>query len=270
MKFTVLTVALAFFWFLCPTVAGPPDTLTNSNVPPTELTVKTEIEYFPRNVVTGPKAWAVACCALLVETNRGWHDTLPIKPINSSSVQTRKESLDEWWGIKNKADLTRILCWLETDGHRAQFQKLGRQLQTLNFVEFTLLLRKTTDRDRLNELRIAREYYPKLGKKSLVGWDFCRAIFLCRAAYECGYISENEAWYHIMVYAQYLQQTFDSWEDLGRNYIIGRQFWSSKRTHENGSDFNDIYMRLLETPSSPWNTLDWNMDLLNSEARDEK
>jgi hypothetical protein len=270
MKFIALAIVFSISWFSCYTLATQPITPTDPNILSDTLNIKSESEYFPRQIVTGPKAWAAACCALLTERNRGWHDTLSIHPLNAFSIQNRKDGLDEWWGIKNKDDLTRILYWLETSGHRSQFQKLGRQIEKLNFAEFSNMLQKTTDKERQNELRIVHQYYKKLGKKSLVGWDFERAIFLCRAGYECGYISENEAWYRIMNYAQLLQQTFDSWEDLGRNYLIGREFWSYKHTSETGDEFNDTLMRLLEMPSSPWNTLDWNMDILNGEANDDE
>jgi hypothetical protein len=262
----ILLSPLSMFTIFAEQNAAPAD--PNTSI--AESNKMCETDYFPRNIVTGPKAWAVACCALLVEYNRGWHDILPTQPIKPSSVQSLKRSLDKWWGINNKADLMRNLYLLEIGGHRAHFQKLGRQLQNLNADEFSQLLQKTKDQEHLNELCIAREYYPKFGKKSLVGWDFERAIYLCRAGYECGYISENEAWYRIMNYAQYLQQTFDSWEDLGRNYIIGRKFWSYKYTLDSGQYFDDTFILLTEAPSSPWNTLDWNMDLLNSEASDDK
>jgi hypothetical protein len=264
-KAFLIAAALLFLPVLCVFAGKAQPLADNLTVSQPNLSEK---DYFPHKVVTGPKAWGVACSALLVEYNWGWHDSLTTRP--RALVGQLKETLKESWDIENNADLMRNLYWLESRGHRASFQKLGREIQKLSFDEFAKMLKNTTDKDRFNELQVAREYYPKLGKKSLVGWDFARAIFLCRTGYECGYISENEAWYRIMNYAQYLQQTFDSWEDLGRNYIIGRKFWSYQRTQASGGDFEDAFKILTETPSSPWKKLDWNMDLLNDEASDDK
>ena len=75
------------------------------------------------------------------------------------------------------------------------------------------------------------------------------------------YLGEEEAWERIMPVARMLQKTFDSWEDLGRNYIIGRQFWSYEETQKNGYVFVDAYQRLLDMPSSPWNKYPWNMNM---------
>lgn len=255
MRYVYLTMILLSPLFIFSASAGQSDP-NNPSAEPNSIN-----DYFPREIVTGPKAWALACCALLIEYNQGWHDTLAIQPQNPSTIQSQKDGLKKWWEIKNRADLLENLKWLESGGHRANFEKLGRWLHTIPFSGYFKMLEETTDKERLYELQIAYEYYPRLGKKSIIGWDFARAIYLCRAGYECGYISENEAWSRIIRYARYLQQTFDSWEDLGKNYIIGRKFWSYGHTLKTGQEFDDSFIVLTETPSSPWNTLPWNMNL---------
>ena len=64
-----------------------------------------------------------------------------------------------------------------------------------------------------------------------------------------------------MPVAKMLQETFDSWEDLGRNYIIGRQFWSYKETKKGNYRYEDALQRLLDMQSSPWNKYSWDIDL---------
>jgi hypothetical protein len=123
------------------------------------------------------------------------------------------------------------------------------------------LERYSSDEQRLQEIRIVKQYYKELGDKSILGWDYGRDICLCRWAYHAGYISEQEAWKRIMAVANILQDEFDSWEDLGRNYLIGRQFWSYSETKEQGHVFEDAYQRLVDMRSSPWNRYAWDMDL---------
>jgi hypothetical protein len=64
-----------------------------------------------------------------------------------------------------------------------------------------------------------------------------------------------------MPVAQKLQNTFDSWEDIGCNYLIGRQYWSYKESMEDGNRCEDAVQRLVDIPSSPWNKYPWKMDL---------
>lgn len=60
---------------------------------------------------------------------------------------------------------------------------------------------------------------------------------------------------HIMPAAQRLQQTFNSWQDLQTNYLIGREFWSLKQTKKCGAKFQTIFKQLSEDPSSPCSPL---------------
>ena len=69
-----------------------------------------------------------------------------------------------------------------------------------------------------------------------------------------------------MPVARFIQNKFDSWEDLGQNYLIGRQYWSHEDTKLWGYQFEDAYLRLFDMPSSPWNKLPWNMDLTKEQT----
>ena len=110
------------------------------------------------------------------------------------------------------------------------------------------------------KIKCIKDFF-KLGKKSLVGWDMIRYIHLCRWGALAGYMSEEEAWNRIKPVAQKLQKTFDSWEDLGDNYLIGRRFWNKKVSLEGASEFQKIVDWLKTNKDSPWVKVDWNTDL---------
>jgi hypothetical protein len=111
------------------------------------------------------------------------------------------------------------------------------------------------------QILFAEKLHEKVGDKSILTWDYGRLIFLCRWGYMCGYITEEEAWTIIIEIARMLQKQFDSWEDLGQNYIIGRQFWFYEEMQKEGYKFEDAFQRLVDMPSSPWNMYPWDMDL---------
>jgi len=115
--------------------------------------------------------------------------------------------------------------------------------------------------DAVQGLTIARTYYAALGKKSLLGWDYARYVSLCRWGYMAGYFTETEAWEKIMPVAGMLQATFDSWTDLGKNYLIGRKFWSRAETKESGERIEAAYEKLISDTESPWNKLAWSLNL---------
>jgi hypothetical protein len=208
------------------------------------------------------KAWALGASAVLIERNWGRHNYLSPHPINPRNIEKWKKSLKNWWGVESRDDLLESLDWAMEKGHRVSFEKWGKYLKELNDEQYQQLLQEyANDNERLQEIRIVKKYYDKLGSKSLMGWDMSRYICLCRWGYFVGYLSEQEAWEKIMPVARMLQKTFDSWDDLGQNYLIGRQYWSYKYTLEEGDIFDDAYQRLVDMKSSPWNLYPWNLDL---------
>ena len=211
--------------------------------------------------------WALGCAAVLTERNHDSHTLLGGRQPSEDSRVAKKRLLSEWWGIDNREDFFETLRWMDEGGHRAIFEKVGALVTLMTERQYRALLTDESNPEALNKLRVARRYYKELGPKSLYGWDYSRAICLCRWAYFVGYINEKEAWERIMPMATLLQEKFDSWEDLGRNYLIGRQFWSPEQMEKDGWCYEDAVQRLLDMKSSPWNRYLWELKLKNGEDK---
>jgi hypothetical protein len=207
------------------------------------------------------KGWALGCAAVLTERNHHGHTSLAGRDLTEKAKEETRVLLADWWGVSNRADLLKTLAWLEEEGHRADFETMGMLMTQLTQDEYEGLLAAEDKPEAISKMEIARTYYPILGAKSLYGWDYSRAICLCRWAYAAGYITEQEAWTRIMPIARSLQEKFDSWEDFGNNFLIGRQFWSHEQTTENGWQCEDAVQRLLDMRDSPWNQYPWDLDL---------
>lgn len=216
------------------------------------------------------KAWALGCAAVLTERNHDSHNLLGGCGVNKRNIKKKKGLLSGSWGINNREDLLDTLRTLDKAGHRKSFEEWGKCIESLSEEEYQKLLdNHKGNQEELQDIMIVKKYYEELGEKSLFGWDYGRYISLCRWGYVVGYISEEEAWAKIVPVAGMLQEKFDSWEDLGRNYLIGRQFWSYKMTKKNGYLYEDAYQRLFDMPSSPWNKYPWDMDLTDAETVSE-
>lgn len=209
-----------------------------------------------------PHAWALATSAILFERNNMRHDCLGGCSPTQETVANWKQVLSQWWGINSKEDLLNSLNWIENGGHRENFEKLGAYVASLDEQQLSELSTKVqNDEEARNQLDIVKRYYGKLGAKSILGWDYCRYIALCRWGYLIGYLTEQEAWDRIMPVAAMLQRNFTSWKDLGENFLVGRQFWSYEQTQSEGQRYRNIYKKLLTTSSSPWKVNPWGMKL---------
>ncbi len=215
-----------------------------------------------QSAITGPKAWALGCSAILTERNHHRHDLLAEGEVNWKNIPRTRSLIDEWWGIKTRADLLGDLTWLNEGGHRKSFELAGIYAVGLSEDQYQKLLEQLKDKEQTcHKYRIAREHYAQLRAKSIAAWDYARFINLCRWGVMAGYISEQEAWQLIMPTARTIQKSFNSWEDMGQNYLIGRKFWAYGQNKGQEYLNYDAFQRLLDMRSSPWNSYDWNMDL---------
>ena len=223
------------------------------------------------SLTAAQKTWALATSAVLTERNRQRHDVLGGDERTEKNIRERKRTLSEWWDINSRVDLFAVLKWLEEGGHRQHFEELGAFVESLSPEQYRQLKLKTSlNPEAARQLVVVEKHYRKLGKKSLMGWDYGRYVWLCRSGYVAGYLTEEEAWERIIYAARTLQGSFDSWKDLGENYLIGREFWSLNQTKESERLFRDAYFRLLNDPASVWNRHAWETSLNTSSAKPVK
>lgn len=208
------------------------------------------------------KLWALATCAVLTESNNRRHDLLGGCERTPEEIKVWQDSLSKWWGDNNRADLLETLNWIEEGGHRQEFDEMARTLSNATPVQFAKIKAQVPGNPALsNKVAIVMKYKSEFGAKSIIAWDYDRYVSLCGWGYIAGYLSEDEAWRRVMPVARLLQKTFTSWEDLGNNHVVGREFWSLKHTQERGDRTRQCLAKLLSDPSSPWVKIRWDLDL---------
>ena len=200
------------------------------------------------------KRWAMAANAVFSELHQDTDiDSLAITD-DPKVIEIAKGDLSGSWDIVDKKSFYSTLQWLDTKGHRFEFDTIAQALKS--GTNENDLSRKYGDK----KVLVTKEYYKELGSKSILGWDYLRYIQLCRCAYTVGYITENEAWDLILPAAKKLHAAFDSWRDLADNYIIGRTFWDYDQCKKRGKDMTTTLLRLATDPTSPWNRYSWDID----------
>ncbi|MCX7009667.1 MAG: DUF1266 domain-containing protein [Kiritimatiellaeota bacterium] len=208
------------------------------------------------------KKWALATCGILTESNQGRHDLLGSFTANQANKEAELKLLARWWSVQSREDLLRTFTWIETGGHRRGFDELAKVLSKASPTQLKDIQRLVaSDNDRSNEVAIVLKYKDEFGTKSIAAWDYDRYVALCGWGFLAGYLSEDEAWQRIMPVARLLQKTFSSWEELGRNHVVGREFWSWEQMQDRGNLTLQSYKKLLTEPSSPWVKLKWDLDL---------
>jgi hypothetical protein len=209
-----------------------------------------------------PHAWALATTAITFEFNGGRHDSLAGAAFTKESLEDGQTLLSDWWGVHSRDDLLQTLAWLQFEGHRSEFDELGRGVDAMSKAQFLRAkIALKADREELHRLEMARRYHHAFGARSILAWDLVRYVSICRWGYLAGYLSDQEAWDHIMSAALRLQQTFRSWKELENNFLTGREFWSLSQTKKTGDKFRAIADRFIHESNSPWNQNPWNLRL---------
>jgi hypothetical protein len=209
-----------------------------------------------------PRAWALATSALLGRINGEDETLLGGYEPTAKSIAGTQQFLANSYNVNNREDLLAALEWVDAVGHRRTWEDLDSYLAGLSEDELQQVQDEVAgDYQTQHQVEMVLQYAPTLGSKSLVGWDYCRYVSLCRWGYQCGYITEDEAWDLIMPVAKKLQATFSSWEELGANYLLGREFWSQQEMLNTGTGIREAYQYLLTSPNSPWILNPWDMDL---------
>jgi hypothetical protein len=79
-----------------------------------------------------PHACALATTAIIFEYNGHRHDLLSGTVATAGGQESGKHLLSEAWSVNNHDELLGMLSWLQFQGHRSEFDELGRRVDALD------------------------------------------------------------------------------------------------------------------------------------------
>ncbi|MEO8702688.1 MAG: DUF1266 domain-containing protein [Kofleriaceae bacterium] len=179
--------------------------------------------------------WALAPCAILTRYNLDDPCVLGGMSPGDEVAEESRELLAEHWQIRNTERARWSLARLFDRGHRAQFTAI-----------------RTTATGTRAQRRFVKQHAGELGERSLIAWDLGRVAFVAGKAHLAGYLDEAEAWTACFEAARILQRSLASWEQLGREYLLGREFFFGVAD----ASYHHVYRALVLEREGAW-TLPW-------------
>jgi hypothetical protein len=175
------------------------------------------------------------------------------------------------WGITTREELLAMMDGLEKGGHAASFKEIQGIVHDISSTKNESEARAMLIRNyNWNQVKIDRLTYvisnwDQYKDRTIKAWDLGRNISLCRWGYNVGFLTEAEAWKRIFHYASLIQPLYDSWEEYGYDYFMGRVFWASSNGEEESyfTRTEPIYKKLI---NSYWGWFDWHIDLDQDET----
>lgn len=210
-----------------------------------------EIEDNTTVEMTDTVRWFNASYAVLTEVN-GWdYNRFAGLPANEENMESQKASLDEWWGVTDRATADETLDWILTEGHRVDFVETMQMLESDGLGQMAAeeranyILQNYQNMDSATSEFYAKMYalYEEKGVTAIDGWDYCRAMNLLSFYYLAGYYTEQEALDKSLEIAQTMQTLFDSWDDLMESYLDGYEYWAEESSDERRAIYEDLKTR---------------------------
>lgn len=179
---------------------------------------------------------------------------------------TLRDNVFDSYGIKSKDTAIKELGWLLNEGHRGYFEILKRdfssampkppedgEIDWMEIIDATRLPEyKSNLKDSIEPL-VNGKYIRKpkdLASMSILAWDMGRLITVARICYDCGYITEEEAWELIEEAYALCKDRYSDWKELASGYVTGRCMWSGFTTMAAG--VMGLTHDLLTHQDSPW------------------
>ena len=215
--------------------------------------------------LTKAQAWAIALTGIMTEIHNTSHNSLNPTAMNQRWKNNWLTTLSRDWGITTREELLEMLDSMENDGHAASFLEIKDIIYEISGAgsesEVTAILKKYEwNQAKYNRFIYVINNWDKYYNLTLKAWDLGRNINLCRWGYTVGFITEDEAWEKIFHNAKLIQPLYNSWEEYGYDYFMGRVFWASGfgEEEEYFAVTEPVYNQLLK---SYWGLLDWRVDL---------
>ncbi|MCL2208890.1 MAG: DUF1266 domain-containing protein [Treponema sp.] len=215
--------------------------------------------------LTKEQFWAISLTGIMTERNNSSRNTLNVDEITDKSIYNWLDILGRDWDIYSREDLLNTLENVENNGHASALRDIKTFIEDLtkqgrNFTMFDIYNRYQFSQRYYNYLKFTVSNWDIFGSRTILAWDLGRNISLCRWGYQVGFLTEEEAWEKIMYYAKKLQLFYNSWEEYGHDYYMGRIFWASGFGDEirYALETDPIYKKLL---TAFWNKINWYTNL---------
>lgn len=174
-------------------------------------------------------------------------------------------SLNDLWNISTSEQAQSTLGWLLMQGHRATWPHvlaIVRQHAMADWTASVYSLGAQVDRDQLqSHLDHLAETLPQLQEwgvlssqadlgRGIVAWDMGRAVHVARLCFDCGLVTEAQAWEVIAYAAATTARELTSWDEVAKSTLIGLAMWAGPGEMLN--NMKTISDACLNDADSPW------------------
>lgn len=184
---------------------------------------------------------------------------------NVDSIESRidadsfREQLKSWWDITDKDSTFDIVNWLLHEGHHDDADDALAKLHEKGLENIS---GQDEENSKMEDVCLIVEHMleeryctPENIPSTAIAWDLVRLVNLARWAYLCGYVNQKEMWEIMQIAVNTAKDTFNSWNEYGLSFILGRGVWHGDT--DDCDTAQEIITTLLSKDESPWKQIQW-------------
>lgn len=220
-------------------------------------------------ILSNEKLRAISVGAILAEVNSDYCDSL--KTTSVSAVKTIAGILKRDWGISSASEAAMVLEHLKTlqsSSYIGLILKHAPECILAQEIKSIGQILELADIEILDENKLVRyannlkEVIGMLKKQGFVSdiselvhmkaeaWDMGRMVNVARYCYDCGYLTEEQAWNYIFYAYEKSAACYQDWSEFAKAYVIVRAIWGGENL--NLTVAMDTALELQKNPESPW------------------
>jgi hypothetical protein len=198
--------------------------------------------------LSAAQRWTLATTAIVTRYFEHSHELLGGMQPGAASAAEAKDALADPWGVSKRSELQEMLKHLANPGVDERLRDLGAAIAAGT-------ARPTNDVS-AEDIEYVRAFGAPMVERARIADYLCRLVYLAGLGFLAEHLSESEAWGYALSAAHRLQQTFQSWEDLGASYLMGLTWRRGK-----DEDLMESYGELMADTSGPWHLNPWAVEL---------
>lgn len=156
------------------------------------------------------------------------------------------------WNIENAEGLKEALEWFVSGGMRKEFAELSVTLSVLKAEQRARYIEQTSDPVRRHKLSVADQYLGRLPAGGIAAYDCSWGVFICCAARQRVYLTEQEKWDYIGRFVGLAKENYSEWKDYMAGFAAGAAYSFGQKRGSYISDNQAVFAKLLRSRYSPF------------------
>ncbi|MCT4638986.1 MAG: DUF1266 domain-containing protein [Bacteroidales bacterium] len=195
---------------------------------------------------------------------------------NDDDAYLIADTIKNQWDVYDHDSAIHTLDWLKNEGHRDIYIAVKQITETTEWylaedsirTGLPLMINIDTSDEEAAEgvMRRALSFYDNMKQiirinkssgegplsypETISSWDYGRLVNMSCWSYECGYITEDEAWSYINFALEQVKKDYRSWSEYAETYLFGRKVWNID--DDLYDSMEEIVHLLLNADNSPW------------------